>query len=254
MNFFIILLLTFITANAASDTAPWIEDYGVHETDELDSSADEDYRWLFEKVFPPDIRIPFPNESFKSFRVHLKDTYLFFPDPQEIESKNLKLVQQIKGKITYAGIVKKTYIYDVLKAPSGEIFLNVRIHLLDATNEDQKDFQSKIQIAQDIWNQSLIPTNFKYSFKFELVSSPSKAHFSVQVLDSTRGPYDTYWGRDWSATVVAHEIGHMMGLGDEYNTISGKTDCYRPSLMCMSWTGSPMEHHYYFILRRLIEP
>ena len=86
----------------------------------------------------------------------------------------------------------------------------------------------------------------------ELVESRKDAHFSVKLQDKTRGPYDTYWGRRWTSVVVAHEIGHMLGLGDEYETLSGKSYCLRQSLMCSSWTGDLMPFHYYHILRRLI--
>jgi M6 family metalloprotease-like protein len=106
--------------------------------------------------------------------------------------------------------------------------------------------------ASLIWNQSAVVFDFPYSFLFEVVRDRSQAHFSVQVKDETRGPYDANWARDWNGKVIAHEVGHMLGLGDEYQTVSGQSDCYEPSLMCGVWSGSPMPHHYYFILRRLL--
>lgn len=233
----------------------WTEDYGPHPGV---GAIEEDYRdtqymWLYEKIIPEFLRKNYPSEAFKTFRVHLKDSYRVFPDPEKIRSQNLKLVRQIKGSITYVGFFPKSYIYDILADRRGTLVLNVRVHLKNATERDWKNFADKMKKATNIWNQSAPELDFNYRFHFEIVRQKSKAHFSVSVQDSTRGPYDTYWGRDWTPTVVAHEVGHMLGLGDEYQTLTGKFDCYRPSLMCSAWNGSMMEHHYYFVLRRLLK-
>ena len=95
-------------------------------------------------------------------------------------------------------------------------------------------------------------SKFSYRFQFEVVEKREEAHYSVNVLDQTRGPYDQNWARNWSATTVAHELGHMLGIADEYQTLTSYQDCLKTSLMCSSANGSLMSHHYYFILRRLV--
>ena len=135
--------------------------------------------------------------------------------------------------MTHAGIVKKIYSYSV-------------------TLNDKTEFALKLKQAQNVWNTNRVATDFDYAFKFDLVSDESQADFSVNILDSTRGPYDTNWGREWTGLVLAHEVGHMLGLGDEYQTISGKFDCLMSSLMCSAWNGQLMKHHYYLALRRLV--
>ena len=212
---------------------------------------DQQYRWLYEELIPQKDRQELPNESFKSFRVHLQDSYSKFPQPSQIELKNLKLVNKIEGSILYAGLLRKKYKYDVL-INNEELVLNVRIHLQNATHEDLKNFLPKLKQAESLWNDSRVKTDFKYVFKFEFVTKQAGSHFSVRILDTTRGPYDTFWGRHWTGNVMAHEVGHMLGLGDEYQTISGNMDCLTSSLMCTAWKGSLMRHHYYFILRRLV--
>ncbi|MEQ1722754.1 MAG: hypothetical protein ABL930_06230, partial [Pseudobdellovibrio sp.] len=212
----------------------------------------EQYRWLYEILFSEVDREVQPAESFKSFYVHLADSDLVFPKPSEIEFKNLKNIQRVEGTITYVNIIKKRYVYDILKAEEGTYVINIRIHLKDPVGEDFNNYKQKIKAAEDIWNAKRVTADFNYVFKFDLVETEAESLYSVLVFDTTRGPYDRNWGRDWTPNVIAHEIGHMMGLGDEYQTLSGKFDCMKTSLMCTAWSGSLMPHHYYFILRRLI--
>ena len=193
-----------------------------------------------------------PVESFKSFYVHLLDSDQNFPEPKRIENANLKLIQKVEGTITFVNVIKKKYVYDILKTGDRAFVINVRVHLKDPVGEDLKIFREKLKAAEDIWNAGRVTTDFKYVFKFDLVESEAESLYSVSVLDTTRGPYDRIWGRSWTATVIAHEVGHMMGLGDEYQTLSGQVDCLTTSIMCSSWSGSLMKHHYYFVLRRLI--
>lgn len=212
----------------------------------------EQYRWLYEILFSEQERKEAPAETFKSFRVHLLDSNSYFPNPGLIASANLEYRSKIRGMMTYVGIFKRRYAYDVVQASDGYLELQVRIHLKDATSADLSAFREKVQEAQMIWNQNATSTDFAYRYHFEIVTDPSLAHFSVRILDSTNGPYDTAWSRDWTGKVIAHEVGHMLGLGDEYQTGTSNFDCYRPSMMCTAWTGSPMKHHSYFVLRRLI--
>lgn len=237
----------------AAGTAPvgWTEDYGPGGSD-ISVQSDHDYDWLYEILMPKFERAQWPNESFKSFRVHLQDTDSFFPHPQRVEKKNLARVRDITGKITYAGIFRKPYRYTVKKSSRGLMTLEVKIYLWKATQTDQINFAKNVKLAEDLWNQYRVPMNFQYKFKFSLVEDQADADFNVEVLDSTRGPYDQYWSRTWNHFVIAHEIGHMLGLGDEYQTVSSKVDCLTRSIMCSSWSGELMPHHYYNVLRRLL--
>jgi hypothetical protein len=218
-----------------------------------DDRGDEDYRWLYEILLPLEIREAQPAEAFKSFRVHLKDSLKNFPNPDQIRAENLNIKPKIQGTMLYVGVVQKKYVYDVAKDAKGVVHITVKVHFKNATAQDWIDFDQRAAIASEMWNQSAIPLDFKYQFHFEMVRDQNNSHFSVTLQDTTRGPYDTYWGRNWTPNVIAHEVGHMLGLGDEYQTLSGVFDCYMGSLMCSAWYGSLMQHHYYFVLRRLVQ-
>ncbi|MCC2679921.1 MAG: hypothetical protein K0R29_2497 [Pseudobdellovibrio sp.] len=211
----------------------------------------EDYRWLYEALFAQSDRNLFPAESFISFYVHMYDSDEFLPSPELISADQLRQVTRLEGMMGYVnGIIKKRYVYDVETA--SEIIFHVRVHFKDPAGEDVENFRAKVAAAENIWNASRIVTNFPYRFQFEVVENAADAHYSVKVLDKTRGPYDMNWGRDWTPTTIAHELGHMMGIADEYQTLSSYQDCLKTSLMCSSSNGKLMPHHYYFILRRLV--
>jgi hypothetical protein len=68
----------------------------------------------------------------------------------------------------------------------------------------------------------------------------------------------------WSLPVLAHEVGHVMGLLDEYETFSGIVSCYpktpfpgaeisRMGLSMLEPTRVLPVHHY-LILRRFFCP
>jgi hypothetical protein len=237
---------------AKSKAEPWREHYGDYPPrTPADKGDDERYRWLYEKLFSADLRNSAPVEVFRSFRVHLKDSDPAFPDPSVLCQQNLLPPGPIRGKMTYVNVFPKKYAYDVEAGEDG-LTLRVKIHFRNPTPEDISEFTTKVHAAAGIWNTYRPALDFPYKFRFEVVDAAGGAPFSVAIVNSTRGPYDTVWGRDWTTNTIAHEIGHMMGLGDEYQPVGKAYGCYMPSLMCDAQEGAPMPHHYYFVLRRLM--
>lgn len=208
---------------------------------------------LYIELMPEQFRIAYPKQTYKSFKVHLLDTYKKFPKFTDILNQNIAPftgVKTVVGKITYVSIFPKTYKYDVA-FENGEFVFKVRINLKKPTPNDIIYFTDTVKQAEQQWNNYRVGMDFSYRFQFDIEPDVKKAHYSVNILDSTRGPYDTNWSRKWDGPSLAHEIGHMMGLGDEYQTLTSETDCLPESLMCDS-DGDIMKHHYYFILRRLL--
>ena len=145
--------------------------------------------------------------------------------------------KEITGKIRYLGIVGKKYKYNLDKK-SGKTAITVKLHfkVSSAVTKDYKDalnsqpdattdykelllveMDSKLKSAEDIWKSG---AGSGFDFNFIRVDTESDAHFSVNLQsDYGRGPYDKNWSLEWPNTTVAHELGHMMGLDDEYDNV-----------------------------------
>lgn len=187
-----------------------------------------------------------------TFYPHFKDSLKYFPNPSDWDGSKLNLTKprHITGSITYVGIFPKDYHYDVIPE-NGGFTLEVRIHFKKITPELKEIFKERLKLASQIWTNNQIDLGVPYQFRFLLEENKKTAHYSVALKDDTRGPYDTEWSIHWRETTVAHEVGHMLGVGDEYGTLTQHNKCLRESLMCSSYTGAPLKLHYYHVLRRL---
>jgi hypothetical protein len=195
----------------------------------------------------------------------------------------------VSGKIRYVGIINKKYRYD-LSHDDGVTTATVKIHFdmskIEKTSAHSvlhKIMEEKIEGAQKIWN-SMAPS--QYRFKFLRVDRAEDAFFSVNLLvKDTRGPYDTRWSLQWDDKTIAHEFGHMLGLDDEYDQLTGSMlgdlnrliinksngahlhsfsdryhfghikamRCDMNSMMCNHYNGKFNEWHFYTIFKRFFQ-
>lgn len=184
------------------------------------------------------------------------NTFKAFPSPDDIASAQITIpkLMKIRGVQTQFGLYPGAYRYDVLNE-NGVAVIEVRVQLKNATASDRSLIASRLQGAENIWNMTRPRMAFEFKFRFKLVDSKDDAHYHVNAKRNTRGPYFKNWDTDswWTAATQAHEMGHMMGLSDEYGRLSGsQKDCSLNSLWCNEGAGYVDQYHYYFVLRRVV--
>lgn len=147
---------------------------------------------------------------------------------------------RIEGERIYHGFVKKAYRYDVhLSSDEDVITVEVRIHfhpskgytrkaarleqkkdprsILYDTGEDLNETLDRtLRDAAMIWNLSGAPG---VRFHFRRMDRAEDAHYSVKLTNTVAAEYDKFIVAPVDKEMLAHEIGHMMGLDDEYRMI-----------------------------------
>lgn len=203
--------------------------------------------WLFET----DLKKEFDKTDDLEDEVYLDWNCFFFKRSSERDSFN-KLnpidkvfnakefkngVYSIKGTIRYIGLVKKQYNYELI-VKDGIATAKVKIYF-KLSSELQKistqkylnyldKLQDKMEKAQEIYNDRSLR---HLRFKFEIVGDINDAHFTpVLTTRKSSGPYDSKWSTTWNEHDFAHEIGHMLGLDDEYDNIGFRTTAFAKSL------------------------
>lgn len=167
--------------------------------------------------------------------------------------------KKVRGANLYLSFFPGSYSYDAQLDSDGGITINSKVYFNNHSKIKAKDLNHMREMltrASKKWNQSN-PYSFPLRFNFELTLSRKQGDVKTRLVnDYTRGPYFHEWSTVWSSNVVAHEMGHVMGLDDEYSNTFGAirdalTYCSRSSMMCGS-SGAVQEYHYYMIVRRLL--
>lgn len=163
--------------------------------------------------------------------------------------------KEIKGSIRYMDSFSGSYHYDVFMK-GGKTIFSVKLHLrsFDKLENWQKDYyREQISLALDMWNDAARAHYPNYEFQVEYVER-SEAYFRPKLVTNKRwhgrGPYYAGWFFYWSPRTIAHELGHMFGLDDEYhNSLASSTAvCDRESLMCSNGNPNSSLKKYHFDL------
>ncbi|MBL7716799.1 MAG: hypothetical protein JNL01_15140 [Bdellovibrionales bacterium] len=178
-----------------------------------------------------------------------KDLYSKRWDWQNLFPIRQNHVYKIEGERIYHGFFKKKYRYDVIAevpdsgagAPSdqGSLTVEVRIHfrpskgyLKKAARLERKEdlrwvlyptedhlndhIDQALNDAEMIWTNSMA---YGVRFRFVRVERPEDAHYSIKLVNFVGAEYDKFIVAPLDKEMLAHEIGHMMGLDDEYRML-----------------------------------
>jgi len=175
--------------------------------------------------------------------------------PQLMQHHNLDSVR-VHGRSAFLGFVPAPYSYTGKISKDGTVIIKANVYFTNHKRVDQatKDsMQVKLDQAADKWSRNN-PYNFPVRFVFKLTEKRKDSDVRARLKQNgyTRGPYFSTWTTSWGANTIAHEMGHVMGLDDEYSNtpFRSMTYCDRSSIMCTS--GTPYTYHYYLILKRLL--
>jgi hypothetical protein len=103
----------------------------------------------------------------------------------------------------------------------------------------------------------------RYDFEFFLADDAAGAPVDLRLplaLSCGRTPYFMSMRTGWSVSIVAHELGHYLGLLDEYESLSGMSDAYPKTPfvgsednrmgVSMKQHTRFLPHHHYMVMRR----
>ena len=143
-------------------------------------------------------------------------------------------IHEIKGKRVFYNLAVKKYNYRIIQDPlSNSLIVNVKMHFYPSKTylkraamgkegyDDEatlmKKVRSNVDEAERMWNGQA-PKGVK--FKFDMVDSAAKADYSLKLKSIFGALYDKFIIAPAYASILSHEVGHMMGLDDEYSFVT----------------------------------
>jgi hypothetical protein len=202
------------------------------------------------------------------------------PDPKIVFLSPQPGSVRITGAVGYLGLVPLPYRYYLSSDANGNPVVTLRVHFTGALARQPENLQRmarKLAQAAELWSDNSPASDFAgraAEFRFMVEAHSERAEFSLGLSEGCpRPPYLVSWGILCSPHFLAHEIGHMLGLDDEYNQLAktvghllgaehdwardvrlriARFECNVNSLMCSSKfdRSTPRLYDDYLVLRR----
>lgn len=152
-----------------------------------------------------------------------------------------KKTHKIHGQRIFYSLFPKQYHYDIIQDPEqNKLIVHVKMHFYPSkkylkltekyhsTNHPDKKYYlqeaelkktvaDNVKASEKIWN-SQMPEDVR--FKFEVMEHARDAHYSIKLVTFFGALYDKFISAPAYTDILAHEIGHMVGLDDEYSPIT----------------------------------
>lgn len=135
-------------------------------------------------------------------------------------AKNGGKVFSISGSQKYYKLFKHKYFYDIEITPSEKTIIRLNIQFNDTkiSKNEAVQFRAVLQNELEIWNNSFPE---KFVLEVKEVSQNEFTHYKVRLQDKhTAAIYNSFWPSFMEDNTYAHEIGHMLGLNEEYNVMT----------------------------------
>lgn len=143
---------------------------------------------------------------------------------------------EISGKRIYYHVVPKKYNYRVIEDPkSNSLIVNIKIHfypsktylkrvgthkdveLYPEVSELMRIVKTNLAEAELVWNDQA-PKGVKY--RFEMVDKATQSDYSIKLTAGFGALYDKFIMAPAYTSTLVHELGHMMGLDEEYAVVT----------------------------------
>lgn len=193
----------------------------------------------------------FDEQNLKRDRNKIRNDYrLLFPIADH-------KVHRITGKRIYYGLFPKKYRYTIEEDPTlNRLIVKLKIHFypsktykkkserLHRENDPDKKYYPEVPIvlekmknnlkeSENIWNRQA-PEDV--AFHFEYAEKASDADYSIKLVTHLGALYDRFIYANYGEDVLAHEIGHMLGLDDEYSMVTSNI------LNINTWIDATIHH------------